>query len=269
MRGFYGMLAGLAFFLCFQCPAFSQSLQGKKGQLYLSWGYNKEWYTQSNLHVSQPSLGNHYQFHHIIAHDKPGWNTGIFNKPLSIPQYNYRIGYFFKDNWALELNFDHTKYVVADQQLLHIEGTLNRKAVDEYMDNTPDIIRYQLNNGANFFLFNLVHRIPVKPLQMKNIDASLLLKGGIGFLVPHVENALFDNHNDKGFQFGGLDMGAEAALRVTFFQHLYLEYCNKLVYANYWGLKVYEGKAHQAFGCYEMIANIGLTFPLSHPFSSF
>lgn len=81
-------------------------------------------------------------------------------------------------------------------------------------------------------------------------------------MVPHVENTILGNNNKPGFQFGGWDVGVEAALRFTFFKYAYLEYCNKAVYARYSGLKIYEGQARQAFGCYEMIANIGVNFPI-------
>jgi hypothetical protein len=71
--------------------------------------------------------------------------------------------------------------------------------------------------------------------------------------------------NKPGFQFGGLDIGAEAALRLTFFKYAFVEYCNKGVFAGYWGLDVYEGKARQSFGCYEMIVNMGCNVPLIRP----
>ena len=32
-----------------------------KGEFYFSWGYNKEWYTRSNLKISQAELGNEYE----------------------------------------------------------------------------------------------------------------------------------------------------------------------------------------------------------------
>jgi hypothetical protein len=250
--------------LIFSLSSFAQNTDyvGKKGQLYFSWGYNKEWYTQSNIHVRQEALGNDYSFRNVIGKDKPGWNTtSIFKQAISIPQYNYRMGYWFKNNWGFEINFDHTKYQVEQQQLLHLEGKMNFLPVDTYLINRGNLL-WQLNNGANFFLFNIVHRIQVPRLQYKNFNVSLLMKGGIGFMTPHVENTILGQSNQKGFQFGGWDIGAEAALRFTFFKYAYLEYCNKAVYARYSGLKVYEGTARQAFGCYEMIANIGFNVPI-------
>ena len=76
------------------------------------------------------------------------------------------------------------------------------------------------------------------------------------------QNTRFGQKNKQGFQFGGWNIGAEAAIRTTFFNYVYLEYCNKLDYARYAGLKVYQGTAKQAFGTYEMILNVGVTFPV-------
>lgn len=127
---FFLILTG---YLLFTQNARAQQYVGKKGEIYFSWGYNEEWYTHSNIHISQPSLGNNYTFKNILAVDKPGWNGQFFHKPLSIPQYNYRIGYFFKNNWALELNFDHAKYVVSPHQLVHVTGMMSHQPVDQYI----------------------------------------------------------------------------------------------------------------------------------------
>lgn len=59
--------------------------QSRKGEFYFSWGYNKEWYTHSNVKINQPSLNNHYTLRNVISHDRPGWDEGIFSIPISIP----------------------------------------------------------------------------------------------------------------------------------------------------------------------------------------
>jgi len=60
----------------------------RKGEFYFSWGYNKEWYSRSDVKINQPSLDNQYTLHQVKSHDNPGWDKGIFNIPLSIPQYS-------------------------------------------------------------------------------------------------------------------------------------------------------------------------------------
>jgi hypothetical protein len=235
----------------------------RKHEMYFSWGYNKEWYTKSNVHIQQASLGNDYTMYGTIAKDHPGWDNGIFNQPLSIPQYNYRLGFLINREKDLffEINFDHTKYIIEDQGL-HIAGTMNNKHIDSTIAfNEPNGFFYYLNNGANFLLFNLVKRWKFYESDCKNFKLDGFGKAGIGPVIPHVENMLFGKKNDPNFQLGGWNIGAEAALRATFYKYLYLEFSNKLDYASYSGLGIYQGKAKQSFGTYEVILSLGVTFP--------
>ena len=251
----------------FTLLAFSAAAQNKKSErkkeFYFSWGYNKEWYTNSNVKVNQPSLGNNYVFENIQGHDHPGWDDGIFNKAISIPQYNYRIGLVVnkEKGIAFEINFDHTKFIFADQ-MAHVTGTLEKRNVDTFINFSKPNFYYYLNNGANFLLFNIVKRWHWYAAKNEKVKIDFLGKAGIGPVIPHVENNLFGKLNDQGFQFGGWNIGVEAAVRATFFKYVYLEYSNKLDYARYSNLKVYQGTAKQAFGTYEMILSLGTTFPV-------
>ncbi len=237
----------------------------RRGEFYFSWGYNKEWYTNSNLFIDQPSLKNNYQLKGIQSHDNIGWDKGIFNIPLSIPQYNYRIGYFFnkKKGLAFEINFDHTKHIITDGQQANLVGTLGGRNVDTTINfSKGNGFYYYLNNGANFLLFNIVKRWNWEESKSGNFKFDFLTKAGIGPVIPHVENSFFGKPNEDGFQFGGWNIGIEAGVRATFYKHVYLEFTNKIDYARYYNLKVYEGKAHQAFGTYEMILSLGYTLPM-------
>lgn len=236
----------------------------RKGEFYFSWGYNKEWYSRSNVKVNQSALGNQYTLHQVKSHDNPGWDKGIFKIPLSIPQYSYRLGYFFdkKRGLAFEINFDHTKHIIQDGQTVRISGKLGNRSVDStILFSSSNGFYYFLNNGANFLLFNLVKRWRLIETGNKNFMLDVLAKGGIGPVIPHVENSLFGNKNEDGFQLGGWNMGVETGLKATFFRSVFLEMTNKVDYARYSGLKVYKGTASQAFGTYELILSLGFTFP--------
>jgi hypothetical protein len=233
-----------------------------RGEFYFSWGYNTEWYTRSNVKISQPDLANNYTFKNIRGHDHKGWDEGLLSKALTIPQYNYRIGYFFNDknDLGIEINFDHTKFIFADGQQAHIKGILSGKAVDSSVNFSAPNFYYYLNNGANFLLFNIVKRWHWHTNKKENIKIDLLGKAGIGPVVPHVDNSFFGNKNDPDFQFGGWNTGIEGTLRATFFKHVYAELAGKFDYARYSSLKIYKGTARQAFGTAEIILNLGYTF---------
>jgi hypothetical protein len=265
------VLTIVALVILIPISTFAQNKKPKrKHEIYFSWGYNTEWYTKSNVAVSQPPLGNNYTFQNISGHDHKGWDDGLFSKALTIPQYNYRLGFIIDEEkgWGVEINFDHTKFIFADQNA-HIKGTLANKPVDSTIAfNADNGFFYYLNNGANFLLFNVVKRWKIHHSQNENIKIDFLGKAGIGPVIPHVENSFFGQKNDPHFQFGGWNIGVEGALRATFFKYAFLEYSNKLDYARYSGLKIYEGTAKQAFGTYEMILSIGLNFPIGKKVNS-
>ncbi|HXP52295.1 MAG TPA: hypothetical protein VN922_20225 [Bacteroidia bacterium] len=235
----------------------------KNGRFYASWGYNHEWYTHSSIAVDQPSLNNNYTFENLTAHDHIGWDR-VFQVQLSIPQYNYRLGYFFDEaqKWGVEINFDHAKYVTTQGYNAEVKGTMGGRKVDTmvYLDNNT--LKWQLNNGANWFHISLVRKLAIFSTKDNNFVIYGLVKAGIGPNVPHVDDIIFGQQNWPHFQVGGVNAGVEGLIRLTFFKYAYIEYCNTFDYADYWGLKVYQGNAAQNFGAYEMIANIGVTFHL-------
>ncbi len=234
------------------------------GSIYASWGYNTEWYTPSTVKIKQPSLGNDYQMVKVDAHDHRGWDEGLLHMDFTIPQYNYRLGYYFNDkqDLAFEINFDHTKYIITDNQSVHIKGTMNNAPVDQHITfSEANGFYYFLNNGANFLLFNLVKRVGLYHTADRNLYVDLTGKAGIGPVIPHVQNSLFGKLNNQGFQLGGWNTGLETALRVTFMKYAYFEFSQKVDYARYSNLRVYEGRAKQSFGTYELILSVGTILP--------
>lgn len=257
------LIPGLFFFCSIASAQSPKSYP--KGEWYLSWGYNTEWYTRSNVHINQPGLGNHYTFNNIKGHDKRGWDNGLLRKAISIPQYNYRLGYFFNParGWGVEINFDHTKFIFKDGQYASVTGKLERRSVDTTVRfSKDDGFYYYLNNGANFLLFNLVKRYELISTKDGKLKLDFLGKAGIGPLIPHVENSFFGGANKPHFQLGGWNMGLEGTIKASFFKYAFLEYANKLDYARYSNLKIYEGTAKHAFGTYEMILSVGINLPV-------
>lgn len=237
----------------------------RTGSVYFSWGYNSEWYTRSNVYVKQGALNNDYEMVQVNARDHKGWNNkSILRQPVTIPQYNYRLGYYFneKKGLAFEINFDHTKYLIADNQYIRVKGTYNGAPIDQnilFSENNG--FYYFLNNGANFLLFNIVKRYNVYHTKDRKFVLDLTGKAGIGPVIPHVENRLFGLMNDAGFQFGGWNTGLETALRATFLKYGFLEFSQKVDYARYSNLRVASGRARQAFGTYELILSAGFILP--------
>ena len=98
----------------------------RKGQNYFYWGYNRGFYSRSDINFK----GADYNFtlYDVKAKDrqsKLGADPYLHINQLTIPQYDYRLGYCFNDKYSLSIGFDHMKYVVNDFQTTHISGTIS------------------------------------------------------------------------------------------------------------------------------------------------
>jgi hypothetical protein len=229
-------------------------------EFFVSWGYNGDRYARSDLHISQPSLGNDFTLVGVRVRDSKAW-TDLFNHSLFVPQYNLRFGLFFNEKWGLEVALDHMKWIVREDQQVRMTGTLNGEPVDTQVTLTPDVLRYQLNNGANPIFVNLIRRFHVAGAPGRTGHVAVLAKTGGGFAVPHTENTLFGQPNDKGFQpFHGWNLDAGAAVRIHILKPLYFEVEQKFVYARYSGVKVDSGTARHSVKASEFTFNFGMAF---------
>lgn len=239
-------------------PAVSSQTPGR--EYFVSWGYNGDKYTKSDMHFSQPSLGNEFTLAGVQARESKGW-TSLFSHGLFVPQYNIRIGVFFNEKWGVEMALDHFKWIVKQDQQVRMTGTLNGAPVDAEVTLTPDVLRYQLNNGANPIFFNLIRRFRLAGQPGRTGHVAILAKAGGGFAWPHTENTLFGQDNEKGFQpFAGWNADAAAAIRVHILKRLYFEFEEKLLYARYSGVKVDQGTARHSVKASEYTWNFGLSF---------
>lgn len=115
-------------------PCFAQLFkQPVLSGMYLQWGYNRDIYSRSDLHFSN---GSKYDFtlYNAVAKDQPNFNAFKSNPiDITIPQNVYRIGFYLnkKHTQAIEINYDHAKYVVQDNQNLHIKGQINGRQIDK------------------------------------------------------------------------------------------------------------------------------------------
>jgi hypothetical protein len=172
-----------------------------------------------------------------------------------------RFGVFFNERWGLELAHDHIKWIVRQDQDVRMTGTLNGAPVDAEVTLTPDVLRYQLNNGANPLFFNVIRRVRLAGEPGRTGYVAFLAKAGGGFANPHTENAVFDQPNEKGFQFfHGWNVDAVAAVRLHVFKRLYVEFEEKAVYARYFGVKVDRGTARHGIKANEFTWNFGMAF---------
>ncbi len=243
--------------LC-NCPG--QAPLGK-GTLYVGTGFNLDWYTKSDLHFKDDGEGN-YDFivHNARAEDRPGLKQ-LFHQNITIPQYAFRIGYYFnrKTDWGIEINYDHAKYVMIDNQVAHVTGTIHGETIDADTLVSPSWLRFEHTNGANFCLVNVLRRFSFIHSANKKHWLSAVGRYGIGFVYPRSDVTIFGiNRNDK-YHVAGYLTAIDIGIRYDAFHHFFIETSGKGAYVNYKNVLLPgSGRGNHHFFSFEYILNFGL-----------
>lgn len=273
------LLLAIAFYLSITKPLLGQETQPEptkvKGSFYIGWGYNKDWFSKSDLHFKNTSnefnpitqRNDNYDFtiYDAKAKDRTGFKD-ILKTDLTIPQYVYRIGYYFnkKQNVGIEINFDHVKYVMVDYQTLRVKGTINGQYIDQDTLIRPnDFLHFEHTNGANFLMLNFMKRQRLLSSLNEQHQLHAIAKIGAGIVIPKTDVFLFGQEVDNCFHIAGYCAGLEVGFRYEAFKHIYLEYTGKGAFANYTNVLVIgSGKANHYFWAFENILVLGLQIPL-------
>ncbi|MBK8711963.1 MAG: hypothetical protein IPL97_08845 [Niastella sp.] len=248
-------------------------LAQQKGKLlkgmYIQWGYNKEWYTKSNIHIKL-SNGSDFTLHHAKAHDKPDYDA-VLKKPLeiSIPQYNYRFGFYLneKHTKAIEINFDHIKYVVTDGQMVAVTGTINSIPVNgDSVINAAHFLHLEHTDGGNLLHINYVQQQTILLTHAKKRPlVSFLWKLGAGINIPRTDFTWKGDRLNNNFHIAGYNLAAEAGARLYATSHVFFEFMGKTGYVKYLNAlanttTMKGNRVRHGFGYAELIGTLGYQF---------
>lgn len=248
---------------------------------YFSWGYSRQWYAPSDIHVTQPGLGNNFTVHQVQASDLaasiPETIDSTFNLNFFAPQENIRVGKFMdsEKTLAVEFSLDHSKYNTNLGQTAHVSGTINNQPVDQNMVLDKQTFDYVHHNGLNHIMMNVVWLHHLYGPEQKPGDLQSISRIGAGFLLPHSENTIFGNANQVGPKWGqntccfgrsdwwqllGWTAGVEVGVRYRMTESVYLELTAKEAYGVLRRVPVYQGSADQEIWMTEGVFSAGYLF---------
>lgn len=255
--------------------SFDRAINGKDNW-YFSWGYSRQQYAPSDIHVSQPSLGNDFTVHQATATDFPtsleDTVKSTLNLELTNPQENVRIGKFLNEEktFAIEFSIDHSKYNTDLNQTVSVTGTAPQTG---NVALNAQNFSYALHNGLNHLMLNAVWLKHLRgPVQQPG-DLQLISRVGAGILLPHADNTIFGQQNQVGpkntniccssgdwWQINGWTAGVEVGLRYTVYKSIYLELTQKFAYGVLRSVPVYQGTADQTIWMSEQVLSTGFLF---------
>lgn len=260
--------------LCVQGVAQNQSPSTEspqKGKLYFYWGWNWDWYSHSNIHYT----GDQYDFNllDVAALDKPKkFSFGAYFNPgvATIPQYNFRIGYFISDHLSVSLGTDHMKYVVTPDQVVSISGYIEDSETvydgvysEEDIALSTDFLQLEHTDGLNYI--NVDVRRFDNLFNWGKISINLTEGLGGGVLLPKTNSTLLNYDTYDEFHLAGYGFSGLVGLNLTFFKNFFLQSEFKAGYINMPDIRTTSDtvdKASQDFLFYQLNFVFGATIKL-------
>ncbi|MDG1264255.1 MAG: hypothetical protein P8N57_06635 [Flavobacteriaceae bacterium] len=210
-----------------QSPSDRNSLS--KNNLYIYWGWNWSAYSGSNIEFN----GDNHAFTlaDVTAQDRPSsFSAKTYLHPLHItsPQYNVRVGYFFKDRWDISFGVDHMKYVVDQNQTVVASGFINGTGTryDGNYDNSPVVIEsgfleLEHTDGLNYV--NLEIRKHTQLMKFGKFDLNGQLGGGFGGYYPKTDASLLNFERNDHWHWAGFGIHFVSGLNLTFLQRFFIQ----------------------------------------------
>ena len=244
-----------------------------KGKFFVSWGGNRDSYTKSDLTFK----GKDYNFtlDNVTSHDKPkGWHVDYINPTkMTIPQTNFRMGYFINDHYSIALGADHMKYVVNQDQTANITGTIaGGTPYDGVYNNSPIVLteaflRFEHTDGLNYVNTEFSRHDDISFLfKIKNTDkiqVNLTEGVGAGFLYPKTNSTLLGKDRHDDYNVAGYGTSLKAGLDITFFKYFYIQGELKGGYINMQNIRTTnssDDSASQDFFFFQRIISFGGKF---------
>lgn len=237
-------------FFCISISSFAQNdsikkdryTANNKGKFTVSWGGNRDSYTKSNIHFK----GENYNFvvQNAVSHDKPkGWHVDYINPSrMTIPQTNFKLGYFITDKYNVSIGVDHMKYVMTQNQVANVTGNIagNLPFKGSYT-NTPtvlteDFLKFEHTDGLNYTYTEIARQDDISDwFGIKNSDKlQVNLNEGIGFglLYPRTDTTILGKERHDAFHVSGYGTSIKAGINLTFFKYFTIEGVLKGGYIN-------------------------------------
>jgi len=225
----------------------------KKGEFFFAWGYNWSWYSNSDIKFE----GENYNFELKSVDASDRQTPFTFEKyfrfnSITIPQYNLRLGYYFKTNYSISIGIDHMKYVARSGQAVKISGIIeNSGTIYDGVYNNKTVLleefflEFEHTDGLNYINAEIRRFDDLFALH-KSIKMNLFYGTGIGFIYPKTNSLLLNNDRYDQFNLAGYGLHALFGVGFTFFKHLIIKTELKGGYVNMSNIRTTLNKSDSA-----------------------
>jgi hypothetical protein len=215
-----------------------------KGKFTISWGGNRGYFTDSDITFK----GNDYNFtvENAKSHDKPkGWHVDYITPGrMTIPQTNFKLGYFISDKYIVFVGVDHMKYVMTQGQTANVTGEISNQSNPDFNKSyngtatvmTEDFLMFEHTDGLNYVYTEIARQDDISSwfgiINTDKLQININEGVGIGALYPKTNTTLMGQERHDAFHVSGFGTSIKAGINFTIFKYFTIEGTLKGGYIN-------------------------------------
>lgn len=206
----------------------------QKGSWYAFWGWNRGSYSDSDVRFE----GDDYDFtiKNMSASDRPtaiGIDPYLNPLDMTLPQTNFKVGYFIEDNYAISFGVDHMKYIMDQEQTALVDGYINvgsqhdgiydNQAVDlGQTDAAGDVtfLAFEHSDGLNYGNIEISHFDEIYAFT-PDFKFNRNIGVGVGFLLPKTNAKLLQNERNDAFHLAGWGAHIKGGLELSYGKYFF------------------------------------------------
>lgn len=211
------------------------NVHNNKGKWFIYWGWNRASYSNSDISFRGDSYD--FKLDQVVAKDRQSpWDPAVYLNPglITIPQTNFKIGYFINDHYNISVGVDHMKYVMVQDQPVTINGEISAPNPAEFIGTytndeiflTEDFLTFEHTDGLNYINVEISRVDDILKMLgkgMENLEINLTEGIGVGAMLPKTNAKLMSNARYDDFNLAGYGLDAKIGLNITFYKYFFIQ----------------------------------------------
>jgi len=202
-----------------------------KGMFFFNWGYNRSAYTKSDIRFQ--GKGYDFTMENAKATDNYAKFGRVYFDPqqITVPQFNVRLGYYFKNNWAISFGQDHMKYIFADNNHVklsgYVESNIDPNLSGQYdnIDYTTDrnSFHYENSDGLNYLRFELTRSDTWYKTPDRKFAVTTNVGVSVGGILSFNDFTFAGKKTMRTISMSGYGLSAHLGVRLEFFERIFFQ----------------------------------------------
>ncbi len=205
----------------------------RRHSFFITWGYNRTQYENTDIRFHGEDFD--FTMKDVSAQDLPtAYEARTYLNPLrfTIPQFDFRVGFFLTEKLSVSAGWDHMKYRITRYQRVTMDGTVSESFSPTFagtyrnqdFDLIPSFLSMEHTNGLNFVRLGTEWHEQIWKSKNARFHLEAVLGLSLGPVFTWTDSFVYDRRYKNWLHLAGWGASGQLALRFRYKETFYLQY---------------------------------------------